>query len=187
MAFEQLADLDCETTISLGGRDKESGKKNPTSFEGYYIGFRLTEGKFGPSKLHIFQTEQGNVGVWGKTNMDSKLAQVTPGKRTRVTFTGEVPSNKGNPMKKFKVEVDKKDFIEVSTASSTTEDTLEENSDYSNDASELEESDIGAEDDQLDEAPPARAKPPARIAQAPSAESQRRVQELLSGKNRKTA
>lgn len=136
MAFTEVQDLGCDTAISLGGRDKKTGKANPTTITGYFLGSREIVSKFsstGKSKMHIFQTPKGNVGVFGKTDLDRKMLEVQAGFMVRVTQSGSVPTNKGNDMLKFKVEVDSDNSIAVSahaadggyedTASDTTDDS----------------------------------------------------------------
>lgn len=112
MSFKEVASLDAEVTISLGGVNKKTGKKNPTSIEGYYLGSRVVESKKGESKIHFFQTSKGNVGVWGKTDSDRKLSGVTPGTMTRISFDKMQPTPNGE-MYKYKVEVDGDNTIEV--------------------------------------------------------------------------
>jgi hypothetical protein len=188
MGFETIVNLESDTPpIQLGGRDKKTGKANVKSIEGYYLGFKSTETKFGPGKLHIFQTPDGNTGVWGKTNMDSQLAKVIPGCLTRVTFIGTVPSKKGNDMWKYKVEVDKSNSIEVSANDQPTGNQEPETEDYAaeTDGPAYEDTDLDEDDLQSDEATPARAAAPRQPATTPSASRQKAVQDLLRG--RKTA
>ncbi len=185
MAFKSVQDLDCETTTQIGGKDKKTGKSNPKSVEGYYIGFKPTTSKFGPGKIHVFQTENGNLGVWGKTDMDNKLSTVIPGHMTRVTFTGTVPSKKGNDMWKFKVEVDQDNQIEVAeTEQLPTGNQEPESENYSLDS---DDSDPDSEDLALDDATPQRPQAPRQPAAAPNAARQAQVQALLRGNNKKSA
>lgn len=114
MSFTEIASLDADTTIALGGVNKQTGKKNPTSVEGYYLGSRQVDGKRGKSNLHFLQTNKGNVGVWGKTDLDRKLSGVLVGTMIRASFVGMTPTPKGD-MYKFKVEIDKDNTIEVAT------------------------------------------------------------------------
>lgn len=181
MGFTEVASLDTDSTITLGGRDKKSGKPNPKSVEGYFLGTRtIGPNKFNKSKtdyMHIFQTSTGNVGVWGKTNMDQKMANVTPGVMARVTFTGERDVGKGNPMQVFKVEVDATNTIEVSGLET---DNFGSQDDDSADCEGYEESDLDAEEAPLDEQPPARPIPQQRRAAAPpSASREAEVKRLL--------
>lgn len=117
MSYKEVQDLSCEITISLGGRNRETGKDNPKSIEGYFRGSKNTpnkKSKSGISKLHIFQTPKGNVGVWGKTDLDRKLLAVPLGNMTRATQTGMISTPNGE-MYTYKVEFDPDNTIEVSS------------------------------------------------------------------------
>lgn len=186
MAFKQVQDLDSEYTIALGGVDK-NGKQNPKSVEGYYLGKRKVESamaKSGFANLHFFQTEDGNIGVWGKTNLDQKLANVTPGTMVRATHTGmqRIPGKRD--MFKYSVEVDDDNTIQINLSSSS-ESSVDDSSPMDADDSLDADDDLGADDTPADEIPPARAKPPVRAAQPPSKEQQAKVKGLLG--QRKTA
>jgi hypothetical protein len=113
MAFKALNDLSSDVAIQLGGTDRKTNKPNQSTITGYFLGTRQVDSpksKTGKSALHIFQTSTGNVGVWGKTNLDQKLQSATPGALTRVTFTGMQPT-KNNPMYVYNVEIDLEDTI----------------------------------------------------------------------------
>lgn len=172
MAFKEVQSLDAENTISLGGFDKKTRKENPTQAEGYYLGSRLTEGKLGDSYLHIIQTPKGNLGVWGKTDLDRKLKQVEPGTMVRITQSGTRPSNKGNDMYLFRVEVDSDDTVAVNLAPKTAYEEADS-------ADAFDDADF-VDAEQLDEVVPARPTRPAKPATAPDAARQARVKELLS-------
>jgi len=190
MAFKEVADLDCNETTALGGVNKKTNKKNPTSITGYYIGSREVDSpksKTGKAKLHIFQAASGNIGVWGKTDLDKKMQEATPGAMTRVSFTG-MQQTKNNPMYKFKVEIDLEDTIDVGYGSGNGANQEEYGDvdgpdagapDYSDD------SDDSSLDDVADDVPPPpRAKAPPVPAKAPSADSRAKVEALLN-RNRK--
>lgn len=185
MAFKPVQDLDADVTVALGGVDKKTGKKNPTKVEGYYLGSRDTaskKSKNGISKLYFFQTEQGNLGVWGKTDLDRKMLAVKPGTMTRVTQSGSVPTPNGD-MYKFKVEVDEANSIEVDfpTNNETAESNDEQESANAYSSSE-DEGDEEAETPELvDEPVLARPSKPARAATTPDAARQARVQALFNG------
>lgn len=124
MAFKTLTSLDADTTISLGGFNKKTRKDNPTSVEGYYIGNRKVDSKKaknGFCYIHFLQTPKGNLGVWGKTDLDRKLLQVTPGTMVRASFEKMVPTPNGE-MYKYKVEVDDENAIEVNLSEESTFD-----------------------------------------------------------------
>lgn len=181
MGFQEIADLDCTTTVSLGGVNKQTNKKNPTTFEGYFIGTKQTpstKSKTGFAALHIFQTRTGNVGVWGKTNLDQKLASATVGAMTKISFVGMVPT-KNNPMFKYSVAQDKDNCIEVALPSESSAENAEE----SVEAEESYEAEtaLEAEEEALDVAPQTRALPPKRAAQAPSTAQQAAVRNMLTG------
>jgi hypothetical protein len=115
MGFKEVADLSADTTISLGGTNKKTGKANPKSIEGYFLGSKQVadkKKKSGKSFIYIFQTAKGNVGVWGKTDLDQKMGAVTPGTMVRATYDRMVPTPNGD-MYKYKVEVDTENTIDV--------------------------------------------------------------------------
>lgn len=187
MSFKEVQDLDCDVTVQLGGINKKTKKANPTSIEGYYLGAKTVKNpksKTGLSKLHIFQTDKGNVGAWGKTDSDNKLATVEPGTMTRVTFDRMLPTPNGD-MYKYRVESDDEDRIDPpvqqAAASNEGDANAEQESAY---ADEGEEAGVDEEEQQPDEVPPARAKAPARAAAAPSPDRRARVQSLLNGRNK---
>ncbi len=180
MAFKKKLELSADTTITLGGVDKD-GKNCPKSVEGYYLGSRATPDKgFGPGTLHFFQTATGNVGVWGKSRLNSLLTKDLIGTMVRPTFTGMSPKVKGrNPSYLFDLEVDEANTIDVSgldTNPTTYQD--DDDSDYQSD-DVADEADVDADDAPADEVPPARAAAPRRPVTTPSAESQARTQALL--------
>lgn len=183
MAFTEISSLNCETTTALGGRNKE-GKPNPTQVEGYFIGSKDVESrksKTGKAKLHILLTAKGNVGIWGKTDLDRKMLNVTPGVMVRITQNGKVPTPNGE-MYKFKVEVDSENTTEVAVQTSGSSE--EEDSGYSGNEgfgeSEVFEDELAADEVQY-VAPRAPAK---GTATAPDAARQAKVRALLASKNK---
>lgn len=189
MGYQEVVSLDCDTAIQLGGKDRKTGKANPTRIEGYYVGSKNVpspKSKTGFSKLHVFQTPKGAVGVWGKTDLDRKLASAQTGAMTRVTYTG-MKETKNNPMYVYKVEVDADNSIDVSSASEDSGDADSAENLFGNETSEAtyedaEETDPGEEASALDEAPPARAAAPRIPVQTPSAERQAKVKALLGAR-----
>ena len=128
MAFKEMQSLDAERVTALGGVDKKNkNKPNPKTAEGYYLGSRKvasTKSKSGFAYIHYLQTDKGNLGVWGKTDLDRKILSVAPGAMIRITQTGMQPTPNGD-MYKFKVEVDLENQIEVDLASEVNEDSGE--------------------------------------------------------------
>ncbi len=193
MGFKEVADLDCEVSTAIGGVDKKSGKKNPTSAEGFYIGTRQVvskKSKTGFAALHILQTSKGNLGVWGKTNLDQKMTAVKPGQLIRISFVGMVET-KNNPMYKYKVEIDASQTIEVLSGDSANQGDASDADEgeatsgadqpsYDDMQDDEPEADLEEEEAPLDEAPPARAAAPRQRAAAPAPDRQARVQKLLA-------
>ncbi len=145
MGFQQVTDLDAETTVAIGGLNKKTGKKNPTSVEGYYLGKRQVESKKAKSGfafIYYFQTSKGNIGVWGKTDLDRKMSTVTPGVMVRASFDKMVPTPNGD-MYKFKVEFDPDNTIEVSAQA---DDSSTENEEAANEEETQEESEEETEE-----------------------------------------
>jgi hypothetical protein len=176
MGFSEVNSLDSDITIILGGTNRKTGKANATQIEGYFLGTReIGPNKFNKSKtdcLHFFQTPDGNVGVWGKSDMDKKLKAVVPGTMTRVTFTGERDVGKGNPMLCYKIEVDTDNTIDVAALTPVNQATDDGDYDAEPDAEEVP----------VDEVKPARAAAPKTAAPLPNAA---KVKSLLG--NRRTA
>lgn len=128
MAYKQLTDLNADVTVSLGGTNRKTGKKNPGQVEGYYLGKREiadTKKKSGVSYIYFFQTAEGNIGVWGKTDLDNKLGQASIGHMTLVKFEKMVETPKGE-MYRYSVAQDADNTIEVAApaeASSSNDDS----------------------------------------------------------------
>lgn len=115
MGFQEVQTLDADNTIAIGGVNRKTGKKNPTKAEGYFLGTRLVESKkskSGKAAIHFLQTPEGNLGVWGKTDMDRKLTQVKPGTMIEISFDKMTPTPNGS-MYKYRVRFDKNNTIEV--------------------------------------------------------------------------
>ncbi len=193
MGFKEIADLDCDKTVAIGGTDKKSGKPNPTTITGYYIGSRDVESpksKNGKAKLHVFQTKTGNVGVWGKTNLDQKMLGVNPGVLTKVSFTGMVPT-KNQPMYKYKVECDTENTIEVAAPAESdgaAEESYEaEGADAAGYDEPSDDTALGEEEAPLDETPPARTTAPKRAAAPADPARRAAVQNLLKNNGARRA
>jgi hypothetical protein len=182
MAYKTVVELDADQTVSLGGQNKKTGKKNPIQVEGYYIGKKEVDSpksKSGKAFLYILQTPKGNLGVWGKTDMDRKMKGAVPGHMLRITHTG-MQATKNGEMYKYSVEFDSENTIEV-TGGDDVDSTLEGSGDDFDGGVYAEGGlDEGAEEEEQEETQvPLVAKSAAARAAA--------VQELLSrGKASKT-
>lgn len=189
MGFKEITGLETDTTVSLGGLNKKTGKNNPTSLEGYYVGSKSVPSlmsKTGLAQLHVFQTDKGNVGLWGKTDLDRKMRKAILGEMMRISLNGKAPPQPGKmPMIKFKVDRDPLNTIEVESQQSVAEETANPPTGSSFESAYAEEETHDAEEyADLDEVPSALAVAPKVPAAAPSAARQAKVQELLA-KSRK--
>lgn len=184
MAFKEVEDLSTDVTISLGGVNRKTGKPNPTKIEGYYLGKRTVEDtkrKSGFSYIYVFKTPKGNVGVWGKTDLDRKMSSVTLGAMIRVTQNG-MRKTANNDMYVFKVEVDSENVLDIQSLPSATTTAQADSEDaYSSTADDLEEE---LSLDEAEETPPARATPPRVAVKTPGAEQQAAVKALLNSARR---
>lgn len=191
MAFEEVQSLDCDVTTALGGSNRKTGKTNPTKIEGYYLGTRSVDSpksKTGKANLHIFQTAKGNVGVWGKTDLDGKMRSAILGAMTRATFTG-MRASKNGEMYVYKVEIDKSNAISVAAPEEFVEEDSYSSTETSSFASKEEgssEEDFFAEE-ASDEVVPVAPSSPLKKAAAPSAERQAQIQAMLQSRSAKRA
>lgn len=188
MAFKKIQDLDAEITVALGGKNKQTGKANPTQVEGYYLGSKQTtntRNKTKKSFLHILQTEKGNLGVWGKTDLDRKMTVVPVGVMVRITQSGTIATPNGD-MYRFTVEIDEENAIEVDLpAGSHQEAQADETTDGEEDVPYFDDepsSDEVDEETPADEVSARRPTPPARRAATPTAASQAKTKALLSSR-----
>lgn len=180
MSYETKASLDAEVTYVLGGTNDKTGKPNPTSIEGYFLGNRTTPDKgYGPGTLHIFQTQTGNVGIWGKTSSKNLLTDEHIGQMCLLEFTGmSAPSKKGRqPAYKYKLQFDRGNTIDTSN--------LDVNASEESEPDFVDESDVADDTESyVSEAPAPRAAAPKVAARTPSVEQQAKVRALLQGKSK---
>lgn len=171
MAYEEISDV---KVVVLGGTDKKTGKPNPIQIEGYLVRVEQRKNKFHPDvpqNFYVFKTKEGERGVYAKAGINSALKNAKFNVMTMLIATDEtLDTGKGNPMKVFKAKQDPKNTYEGSAESA-----------YS-DQEDTSDDDLFEESTPMDEAPTARPNPPARAAQAPSAERQKRVQDLIAGR-----
>lgn len=87
--------------------NKKNALKQGDTLEGVYISSNTSEGKFGESTFYIIRKDDDTeLSVAGSADIRGKMSQIEPGKRVRLTFAGYEETDKGNPMKKYIVEVD---------------------------------------------------------------------------------
>lgn len=188
MAFKTVQDLGTDNVVALGGLNRKTGKKNPTQVEGYYLGSRKVESKKaknGFAYIHVVQTPKGNVGIWGKTDLDRKIINVTPGTMIRATHVGMVATPNGE-MYKYQVELDSDNTIEVTGSVQGAADNASESEDgdYENPHTGSSFSSAFSEDEeeeQQEEEEVVVAPAPRAVAQSPSDRSAR-LNSLLKSK-----
>lgn len=188
MAYKQKIDLVTDRTIQLGGNNSK-GQPNPTSVEGYYLGHKLVESDYGPGKLHFFQTAEGLVGVWGKTNLNRIMTDDHRGQMCLVTFTGMAkPVKKGRrPAYTFSLQYDDENTIDVSGISinpTETADAAESTTETSSGGYDDESIEDSFEAEEEYEAPVAAPAPRSvvtnRPTATPNAAQQAKVQAILA-------
>lgn len=175
MGFKEVQSLDADTTIAIGGFNRKTKKDNPTSAEGYFLGTRQIDSaksKTGKASLHFLQTAKGNLGVWGKTDMDKKLAQVKPGTMIKIAFDKMVAVPTGE-MYRYKVLVDDTNYIEVGDLNATTNEPQEASEEGDRGDYTDRNTDESANEDEQDE-------DMAQAAALAAAERQKQVRALLS-------
>lgn len=173
MSYQTKFDGRTDKTIRLGGDG------NPTSIEGYFLGSKDTQSDYGPGKLHLFQTSEGVVGVWGKTRMNTLLTDNHRGQMVLLSFTGMIaPSKKGRrPSYGFKLQYDPENTIDVSNIDLSATPSAEDEEDVSDVSNSFHEE---TEENETFTPPPKR--PTAPIAAAPSAERQAKMQAMLNSR-----
>lgn len=170
MAYKKVLNLDVDKTFALGGTNAK-GDANPSSVEGYYLGSRKCTTDYGDAELHIFQTGDDRVGVWGKTNLNKQLAAVTVGAMVLAEFTGMGKPQKGRrPPYLYSVQYDPDNTIDVGAIAAT--------SSYDDEDDGCEDADPETDVAPQDEVPPQRAQAP-RQAARPNAQTTR---DLLSSR-----
>lgn len=136
MAYKKKLELATDKTVSVGGKNETTGVNNPTEIEGYYLGYLSRNGDYGVTSIHVFQTPEGNIGVWGKTKSNQLLTPDLRGQMVKLVFTGmKAPTKKGRrPSYNYELFVDKENTIDVSDiVLSAPEETNVSDDDYPSD------------------------------------------------------
>lgn len=143
MARKKVLDLDADSTIKF--------EKKGQQFEGYYIGSKKVKSDYGMSSLHVFQCDDGNIGMWGSSKLDAKLANVPLGHMTYVTYEGKVKIPGGKTMHKYDVDFDDELSIDVAGIQVNFQQSEEPSEDESGDGAEAAEASAPAEEEEIDE------------------------------------
>jgi len=180
MSYKKHVDLNSDVTVALGGKDAK-GKPNPTSVEGYYLGSRTVDGEYGEAKIHYFNTAEGVVGVWGKTNLNRILDPKYLGMMVLVSFTGMGKAQKGKkPPYNYELQYDDGNTTDVSGFNLDAAGA--EEPDYSDSEEGYEESSVDGDETEADEPPPARVTAPKTPLKTPTAKTTKSVQDLLASR-----
>lgn len=93
--------LTTNVTITLGGAVEETGKPNPTSAVGYYLGTKSFEkldtrsNEMKTKTLNFLLTGDGIIGVWGgKSVIDSGFSKADIGVKLEIEYLGLTKSKK---------------------------------------------------------------------------------------------
>lgn len=178
MGYEKLSDVQ---TVILGGVDKKTGKRNPTELEGYFLRVEQRPNKFNtdkPQNYYVFQTQNGEEGVFGKAGLDREMKKASPNAMTKVVHTGTTrDTGKGNPMVVFDVFQDKSNIIEQAYAQASVDHNSDEEDSY-------QETDVSEEDSYEPTAPTTTTAKvaPRALAKPADLSRQSKVKELLGRK-----
>lgn len=186
MAFKEVNDLNTDNVTAIGGVDKKTGKPNPKQVEGYFLGSREVDSKkakSGKAYIYVLQTSKGNLGVWGKTDLDRKMGGVPVGAMIRITHTGMATTPNGE-MYKFKVEVDADNTIEVT---GSFEDAASNEGEAGESYDSTSSSDEETEGYSASDADEEEAEQQAALLAAERAAKAAKVQALLKSKKGATA
>lgn len=179
MAITWLEDV---RTVVLGGKDKTTGKKNPTELVGYFIRTEQRENRFNkdkPQNYYVLQTKEGEVGIYGKAGLDREMKKAYLGRLTHIVNTGEtLDVGKGNPMTVYKVGQDRNDSIELPETSSNS--SVEAAVNLGNNIESNEEQDFDGDEEDTQEALPPPPQKPSRPLSVTNAERAARVQAVLN-------
>lgn len=174
MAFESMKNkIKAAPTFRLGGMDKTTGKQHPSEITGYYLGPKTVNVQGKDSTVYTFQTEKGDLAIWGgHFDLDKQMAKTKPGFLTRVVYNGKIKTAKGNTMCDYEVFVDANHMIDLGTESSTLQ-AEEVADDYIEEFHE----EVNAE---FDAPTTRRPTAPVQAATVPDAARQAKVKALLA-------
>lgn len=100
MTGQSLKRKKIDKSISLYGNDKVTGKPNPSSVKGFYVGYELRDSKFSekPNYAWILQTAEGRVRVFSATYLDYAMndareeGALLPGQLIEIQYLGKEKS-----------------------------------------------------------------------------------------------
>lgn len=165
MAYKKKFDGNTDKTIALG----KPG--DPKSIEGYFLGTKVIPGTaYGDAKLHIFQTSEGTIGVWGKTRLNNLLTTELVGQMTLVEFTGMVQPTKKGRRPSFGYQVSHDEDNTIDTGGIDLSAPQEPESDESEDSQSFDQDDLHEDEVQM------------KAAKSPDPSKRAKVEALLKRK-----
>jgi hypothetical protein len=119
MAYIEKTGGSTDRTISLINKGDR--------IEGFYIGCKDVNSDYGVAKLHIFQSGEEKVGVWGKTYLNTLLTADLLGLQCLIEMTGVIPPKKKGrrPAYAYKVLFDREKTIDMTHISIPTTSEIE--------------------------------------------------------------
>ncbi len=89
--------------VTVGGNEDSTTWDQKQPLEGTYQ-YKKTD--IGPnnSNMYMIDTDDGQVGVWGSTVIDSKFEQIQPGVKVRIEFDGMKKGRTGNQYKDYRIQ-----------------------------------------------------------------------------------
>jgi hypothetical protein len=134
MARKQVVVTDFNRFVKIGGLN-DDGTPRETKFAGYLMGYEKRAGKYlsedGTPKtqnLYRFQTPEGEVGMYGSTDLDKQLTTIPPGSMVWIEYKGKKPTKSGRKMDSYLVEFDDDNRVPLENNVVNTDDS--EDTDY---------------------------------------------------------
>lgn len=183
MARKKVVDLNVDKTLSFG--DKPDQVKRGREVSGYLLGHKKITTDYGPATVHILQGKDGNFGIYGSKQLTDNLMQIELGVMVFVKYVDKVKIKGGKTLKKFDVEFDDEDVIEVTgiqAAASDPSDAGDEAEEEEEEEQEAEEEEAEEEEEEEEETQAASSRPLSK----PNSATSSKAQALLS-KGRKSA
>jgi hypothetical protein len=94
--YKEVGDSEVTRTWPEKGKPLSVGQ----SIEGRYIAKREKVGEK-KSNMYVLETDNGNVGIWGRAVIDSKFAKIAIGKMVGIEYLGKKTSRGGSTYNDF--------------------------------------------------------------------------------------
>lgn len=150
MAFRRKQDV--------GSGDQFKFEKVGQKLQGHYLGSFDHDGKYGPTKKHVFKTTKGIKVVFGQTHLTQLLEGEAAGPMMIATYVGDKKVQKGNPMKEFTLDIDPDQVLDADELPDAIEAATEPEDYDTGDAEADEPAEVEDEEEPMDEVKTAPAK-----------------------------